>query len=36
MVDFMPVDQGRVWPEYESIGQTGIYEYPGKSTDMPV
>jgi hypothetical protein len=21
MVDFMPVDQGRAWPEYKSIGQ---------------
>jgi hypothetical protein len=24
MVDFMPVDKGRAWPEYKSIGQAGI------------
>jgi hypothetical protein len=24
MVDFMPVDQVRAWPEYKSIGQAGI------------
>jgi hypothetical protein len=24
MVDFMPADQRRVWPEYKSIGHAGI------------
>jgi hypothetical protein len=36
MVDFMPVDQGRAWPEYKSIGQAGISGYPGWCSDMPV
>jgi hypothetical protein len=29
MFDFMPDYQGRAWPEYKSIGQAGIFVYPG-------
>jgi hypothetical protein len=31
----MSVDPDGVWPEYRSVGQTGIYVYPGDSLDMP-
>jgi hypothetical protein len=36
MVDFVPDYQGRAWPEHKSIGQAGIYVYPGWCSDMPV
>jgi hypothetical protein len=36
VVDFVPVDQGKAWPEYERIGQAGIYAYPGLCPDIPV
>jgi hypothetical protein len=29
MAGFMPDYQGRAWPEYKSIGQAGIFVYPG-------
>jgi hypothetical protein len=29
MVDFMLDYQEGAWPEYRSIGQAGIFEYPG-------
>jgi hypothetical protein len=29
MVDFMPGYQDGAWPEYKSIGQAGIFVYPG-------
>jgi hypothetical protein len=35
MDDFMPDYQGRAWPEYKSIGQAGIFVYPGWCPDIP-
>jgi hypothetical protein len=31
----MSVDLDGVWPEYRSVGQTGMLVYPGWSLDMP-
>jgi hypothetical protein len=31
----MSVDPDGVWPEYRSVGQTGIYVYPGDGLNMP-
>jgi hypothetical protein len=31
----MSVDLDGVWPEYRSVGQTGIKVYPGGRLDMP-
>jgi hypothetical protein len=35
VVDFVPVDQVRVWPEYKYIGYAGIYVYPDWGSYMP-
>jgi hypothetical protein len=35
MIDFMPVDQVRVWPEYKNISHAGIWVYAGWSSYMP-